>query len=194
MSAMDKAGQAAMAKNANWEQEDAEASGGSVMQLAKYNQELSLRPEAVSLADTAYWMSEKFELRPGCGHQFNEAVKAVMELHKKAGDNEHWLTYNVISGPSLPAVSFVVPMKSLAEQDEEPPAAAKEIFQSAPVQNMLSSISKECVAHVSARYYKVQPSLSRPMPSLVTANPGFWTVKEETVSAAPMKKSKKKKM
>jgi hypothetical protein len=50
------------------------------------------------------------------------------------------------------------------------------------------------VAHVSAGYYKVEPSLSRPMPALVSANPGFWTVKEETVSAAPMKKGKKKKM
>lgn len=194
ISSMDKAGQAAMAKDASWEQEDAESSGGSFMALAKYNEELSLRPEAVLLANTAYWMSEIFELRPGCGHQFNEAVKAVMDLHKKAGDNEHWLMYNVMSGPSMPAVFFVVPMKSLAEQDEEPPAAAKEMFQSPPVQNMLSSISKECVAHVSASYYKVQPSLSRPMPALVSANPSFWTVKEETVSAAPMKKSKKKKM
>jgi hypothetical protein len=194
LTAIDKAGHEAMAKNANWEQEDAEASAGAYTGLAKYNEELSLRSEAVPLANTAFWMSEVFELRPGCGHQFDEAVKTVMDLHKKAGDNEHWLMYNVMSGPSLPAVLFVVPMKSLAEQDEEPPAAAKEMFQSSPVRSMLSTISKECVQHVSASYYKVEPGLSRPMPALVSANPSFWTVKEETVSAAPAKKGKKKKM
>jgi hypothetical protein len=196
MNAMDKAGQAVMAKDASWEQEDAEASSGSYSALAKYNAELSLRPETVSLADTAYWASEVFELRPGCGHQFNEAVKTVMELHKKAGDHAHWMLYDLMSGPSLPAALFVVPMKSLAEEDEEPPAAAKELFQSPPVQAMLSSVSKECIAHISSSYHKVQPGLSRPMPALVSANPSFWTVKEETVSTVPMKmkKSKKKKM
>lgn len=196
MNAMDKAGQAAMAKDASWEQEDAEATGGAFSGLAKYNQELSLRPEAVSMADTAFWLTEEFELRPGCGHQFNEAVKTVMELHKKADDHAHWMFYDIMSGPSLPAALFVVPMKSLAEEDEEPPAAAKDLFQSAPVRTMLSSVSKECIAHISSAYHKVEPGLSRPMPALVSANPGFWTVKEETASTAPMKmkKGKKKKM
>jgi hypothetical protein len=62
------------------------------------------------------------------------------------------------------------------------------------VRAMLSHISRECITHISSAYFKVEPSLSRPMPSLVTANPSFWTVKEETASAAPMKKGKKKKM
>jgi hypothetical protein len=194
ITSMNKAGEAAMAKNASFEQEGASADGGAQMALAKYNAEISYRPEMVPLSDTAYWSSETLTLRPGCGHEFNEAAKQVIELHKKAGDNSHWIAYDVMTGPSLPAVFFVQPMKSLAEEDEEPPAAAKEIFQSALVRNMLSSISKECITHVSVAYFKVEPSLSRPMPSLVTANPGFWTVKEETVSAVPMKKSKKKKM
>lgn len=193
-SSMDKAAQAIMAKNANFEQESAESEGGSQLGIAKYNEEISYRPEMVPLADTAYWSSEVLTLRPGCGHEFNEAVKQVIELHKKAGDNAHWTAYDLVTGPSLPAVLFVQTMKSLADEDEEPPAAAKEIFQSAMVRNMLSSISKECITHVSSAYFKVEPSLSRPMPSLVSANPSFWTVKEETVSAAPVKKSKKKKM
>jgi hypothetical protein len=191
---MGKAGQAAMAKDASWEQEDAESSGGSYLGLAKYNEEISYRPNMVSLADTHYWSSEVFNLRPGCGHDFDEAAKQVIELHKKAGDNVHWIAYDAVTGPSLPAVILVQPLKSLADEDEEPPAAAKEIFQSPMVRNMLSHVSKECIAHISSGYFKVEPSLSRPMPSLVTANPSFWTVKEETVSAAPLKKSKKKKM
>ena len=193
-SSMDKAGQAAMAKNASFEQESAEADGGSQLGLARYNEAISYRPDMVSLADTQYWSSEVLTLRPGCGHDFDEAAKQVIELHKKAGDNAHWIAYDIVTGPSLPAVLFVQPMKSLAEEDEEPPAASKEIFQSAMVRNMLSSISKECITHISSAYFKVEPSLSRPMPALVSANPSFWTVKEETVSATPMKKSKKKKM
>ena len=196
MAAMDKVGAAARAKDASWEQEDAESGGGASMDLAKYNEELSLRPDAVPLADTAFWSAEVFQLRPGCGHQFDEAVKAVMDLHKKAGDNAHWVAYDLMSGPSLPAVLFVRPMKSLAEEDEEPPAAAKELFQSAMVRQMLSSTGRECIAHISENFHKVEPGFSRPMPALVSANPSFWTVKEQTVSNTPMKmkKSKKKKM
>lgn len=196
MAAMDKIGAAARAKDASWEQEDAESAGGALMDLAKYNEALSLRPDAVPLAQTAYWSSEVFQLRPGCGHQFEEAVKAVMDLHKKAGDNAHWVAYDLMSGPSLPAVLFVRPMKSLAEEDEEPPAAAKELFQSAMVRQMLSSTGRECIAHISGAFHKMEPGLSRPMPELVSANPSFWTVKEQTVSNTPMKmkKGKKKKM
>jgi hypothetical protein len=193
-SSLGKVGQAVMAKNANYEQENAESDGGATLGIAKYNEEISYRPDMVPLADTAYWSSETINLRPGCGHDFNEAAKQVIELHKKAGDNDHWIAYDVMTGPDLPAVLFVQPMKSLAEEDEEPPAAAKEIFQSPMVRSMLSHISRECITHVSSAYFKVEPSLSRPMPALVSANPGFWTVKEETVSAAPTKKGKKKKM
>lgn len=193
-SSMDKAGQAVMAKDANFEQESAESDGGSQLNIAKYNEEISYRPDMVPLADTTYWSSEVLNLRPGCGHDFTEAAKQVIELHKKAGDNAHWIAYDLTTGPSLPAVLFVKPMKSLAEEDEEQPAAAKEIFQSSMVRAMLSHISRECITHISSAYFKVEPSLSRPMPSLVSANPSFWTIKEETASAAPMKKSKKKKM
>jgi hypothetical protein len=193
-SSLDKAGQAVMAKDANYEQESAESDGGSQLGLARYNEEISYRPDMVPLADTAYWSSETIGLRPGCGHEFDEAAKQVIELHKKAGDNDHWIAYDIVTGPSLPAVLFVQPMKSLADEDQEPPAAAKEIFQSPMVRNMLSHISKECITHISSAYFKVEPSLSRPMPALVTANPGFWTVKEETASAAPVRKGKKKKM
>jgi hypothetical protein len=193
-SSMDKAGQAVMAKDANYEQESAESDGGAQLNIAKYNEEISYRPDMVPLADTAYWSSEVLNLRPGCGHDFTEAAKQVIELHKKAGDNAHWIAYDLTTGPSLPAVLFVKPMKSLAEEDEEQPAAAKEIFQSSMVRAMLSHISRECITHITSAYFKVEPSLSRPMPSLVSANPSFWTIKEETASAAPMKKSKKKKM
>jgi plastocyanin domain-containing protein len=64
------------------------------------------------------------------------------------------------------------------------------------VRQMLSSTGRECISHISQNFHKVEPGLSRPMPALVSANPSFWTVKEETVSNAPMKmkKSKKKKM
>ena len=193
-SSIGKAGQAVMAKDANYEQESAESDGGSTLGIAKYNDEISYRPDMVPLAETAYWSSETISLRPGCGHDFTEAAKQVIELHKKAGDNDHWIAYDIMTGPSLPAVLFVQPMKSLADEDQEPPAAAKEIFQSPMVRNMLSHISRECIMHVSSAYFKVEPSLSRPMPALVSANPSFWTVKQETVSAAPVKKGKKKKM
>src|SRR5690348_17099180 len=65
-SSMDKAGQAVMAKDANFEQESAESDGGSQLNIAKYNEEISYRPDMVPLADTAYWSSEVQIGRASC--------------------------------------------------------------------------------------------------------------------------------
>jgi len=188
---LDKIYTAAAAKNASLDTEAAEAEGPSHTGLGRYRDDLSYNADMVSPGDTRWWNAEVVSLRPGCQKEFEDAVKQVMDLHKKVQDHDHWIAYQIVSGEQLPAMLFVTPMKSLAEEDEEPPAAAKELFDSPLVQRLFQSISKECITGVRSHYTQVQPSFSRPSPNVVAAAPDFWNPKQESASNMPAKKGKK---
>lgn len=190
MKAMDKVGDALM-KNTSWSAEESESSGGSHNVLAEYNKELSYRPDMVPLSHTTWWSATLVGLRPGCDDDLKDLAKQVIDMHKKAGDNDHWLTYDIRGGVPQPAVMFVTTMKSLADDDQEPPAAAKEIFESPLAKQAFRKFDHECVTYVDSTYSRVEPSLSRPPQSLVAANPDFWTIKEEAPAVATKTKSKK---
>ena len=190
MKAMDKVGDALM-KNASFSAQEGESTGGSHNVLAEYNKELSYRPDMVPLSHTTWWSAELVGLRPGCDDDLKDLAKQVIDMHKKAGDNDHWLAYNIRGGVPEPAVLFVTTMKSLADDDQEPPAASKEIFENPLAKQAFRKFDRECVSYLENTYSRVEPSLSRPPQSLVAANPDFWTVKEEEPTVATKTKPKK---
>ncbi len=192
MTQFDKMGQAITLKNANFLAQVGEALPGSHWALAEYSKELSYRPELVPMANTTWWASSLFNLKPGCDYEFGDVVKQVAELHKKAGDNEHWTAYNIRAGYPEPSVLFVTTLRSLADLDQEPSAASKELFESAPMRQMFERIGKECITHIESTYSRVDPKLSRAPQSLVAANPDFWTIKEEAPAVATKKGKAKK--
>jgi hypothetical protein len=192
MTAFEKVEQTINLKNANFTTQSAEAEGGSHWVLAEYSKELSYRADMVPMANTTWWASTLLNLKPGCEHEFADVVKQVADLHKKAGDNDHWTAYEIRAGYPEPSVLFVTLLRSLADLDQEPPAAAKELFESAPMRQMFQKIGKECISHIESTYSRVEPKLSRAPQSLIAANPDFWTIKEEAPVVATKKGKPKK--
>jgi hypothetical protein len=193
MTAFEKIDAAISLKNTNFTTQDAEAEGGSHWVLAEYSKELSYRADMVPMANTTWWASTLMNLKPGCEYEFADVVKQVTDLHKKAGDNEHWMAYEIRAGAPEPSVLFVTRVRSLADMDQEPPAAAKELFESAPMRQMFQKIGKECISHIESTYSRVDPKLSRVSSSLMAANPDFWTIKPEETPVVATKKGKGKK-
>jgi hypothetical protein len=192
IAAFDKVDEALTLKNANFPTQSAEAEPGAHSGLAEYNKELSYRPDLVPMANTTWWATSVFNLKPGCDYEFADVVKQVADLHKKAGDNEHWIAYNIRAGYPEPSVLFVTTLRSLADLDHGPNAATKELFESAPMKQMFQRIGKECISHIESTYSRVDPKLSRAPQSLIAANPDFWTVKEEAPAIAGKKGKQKK--
>ena len=157
--------------------------------LAEYNKELSYRPDAVPMAETKWWWTTAYELKPGCEDGFAENAKSFSEMAKRANWDIHWIAYNVRAGAPEPTILLVSPMRSLAESDQEPPAAAREALASAPMRQMLQQFDKGCTLRHEESYTRVDPGLSRPAQSVVAANPDFWTPKPEAAvaSAKPAK-------
>ena len=190
LNAFEKVEQAITVKNASFEKEAGEAESGSHWALAEYSKELSYRPDLVPIANTTWWASSLFNLKPGCEYEFNDVVKQVADVHKKAADNDHWIAYEIRAGYPEPSVLFVTPLRSLAELDQEPNASSKEMFESAPMRQMFQRIGKECIQHIESTYSRVDPKLSRVSQQMIAANPDFWTIKEEAPAMAATKKGK----
>jgi hypothetical protein len=188
----DKIGEAVALKNANYSADAAQSETGSHWVLAEYSKEMSYRPEMVPIANTAWWSAWTVNLKPGCEYEFADVVKHVIEIHMKAADHEHWTAYEVRAGWPQPTVIFVTQMKSLADADEEPNAAEKEAFDSAPMKQMFQRIGKECMIHEESEFNRVDPRLSRMSQTVVDANPDFWKIKEEAPAPAPKKGKAKK--
>ena len=180
---------ALLAKNVSMAAQEAESTAGTHWVLAEYNKDISYRPDMVPLSHTTWWSTTLLSLRPGCRDDLKDLAKQVIDLHKKAGDNEHWIAYDIRAGYAEPTILFVEPMRSLADEDQEPNAAEKEAFDNPLVKGAFSKFDRECVTHIESQYTRVEPSLSRPPQSLVAANPDFWTIKEEAPAVAT--KSKK---
>jgi hypothetical protein len=187
MTNFDKVGQALTAKNANFDTQAAEAAPTGQWALAEYSKELSYRVDLVPLANTTWWVSSLFTLKSGCEYDFAEVVKQVADVHKKAGDNDHWTGYEIRGGVPEPSILFVIPLRSLADLDQEPPAAQKELFEALPMRQMFQKVGKECIAQVESTYFRVDPTLSRMPQSVIAANPDFWTIKEEAPAVTPKK-------
>jgi hypothetical protein len=193
MTDFDKVDQAIAAKNPSLASEFAEIEKGSHSILAEYNKELSYRPDAVPMADTKWWSGGVYQLKPGCDYEFADALKQLIEVGKRTNAVGHWIAYNVRVGAPEPTILMVSPMQSLAERDQETPAAAREAFASVAMRQMRERIGKECIQHVEHSLTRVDPALSRPPQSLVAANPDFWTPKPAApvASAKPAKGIKK---
>ncbi len=192
MTAFGKVEQAIHLKNANFEAQAAEAQAGSRYVLAEFSKELSYRPDMIPMANTAWWSSTLMNLKPGCEYEFADVVKQVIDVHTKAGGNDHWTAYNIRAGYPEPSILMVTTLRSLADIDEELPATAKELFGSAPMRQMFQKIGKECIAHFETTYFRVTPNLSRPPQSLIAANPDFWTIKEQAPAVAAKQGKAKK--
>ena len=193
MAAFDKVDEAITAKNANFSAQAAEAAPSSHWALAEYNKDLSLRPDLVPIANTTWWSTRLYTLKPGCQYEFNDVLKHVAETHKNLGDNDHWIAYQVRGGYPQPSVLLVTPLRSLGDLDQEPSSASKETFESTPMRQMIQKIGKECIEHVETSYSRVDPKLSRVSQPMIAANPDFWTIKEEAPVMATAKKGKPKK-
>lgn len=188
---MAKVLQALAVKNPSFMSQAGEVIKSQHLTLVEYNKELSYRPDAVPMAETKWWYTSVYELKPGCEDGFAEIIKSFSEIVKRANWDIHWTAYNVRAGAPEPTILLVSPMRSLAEQDQEMPAAATEAMASAPWRQMWQQFSEGCIRHEEHSYTRVDPGLSRPPQSLVAANPDFWTPKPEP-AVAPAKPAKQK--
>jgi len=173
-------------QNTAFNRDASESIQGTKGIIARYREDLSYRPEKLDLANSTSWELTVVKLRPGTAMEYNDLEKEAIELHKRGNIDEHWVVYAVEYGGHSPTLLYLTSLKSLADLDVDRRDVHKAVFTDS-IRRRFSHVAQEAVVSEESTVLTVRPDLSRAPQTLVAANPGFWTVKEE----APVVASKK---
>ncbi len=141
--------------------------------LAQYIPSLSYKP-GVDLPKMRYFEVLRFAMKPGHEGHFAKAAALYRDGYTKAGIDQHWAIYRVVSG--MPGGTFLVffPMRSLSSFDKgmsEEEAMARAM---GPDQmNALNKLITDGVATVQSQVFALNPKMSYVNKEMKAADP-FW--------------------
>lgn len=141
--------------------------------LAQYIPSLSYK-SGVDLPRMRYFEVLRFAMKPGHEGDFAKAAALYREGYTKAGIDQHWAVFRVVSG--MPGGTFLVffPMRSLSSFDRglsEEEAVARAL---GPAQmNALNKLVTDGVATVQSQVFVLNPKMSYVNKDMKAADP-FW--------------------
>jgi hypothetical protein len=146
---------------------------------ARYRPELSYKPE-VEIGKMRYLSFTIITLKPGNDSAFADTRKLVVDAHVKAGLEDHFAVYEVVTGMPSPAYLLVIPMRSLQEVDafkEIHDAKAYRDAMGEPGRKQMREFAKVGVASAENRLLVFSPKMSYPAEEWVASDPEFWKPK-----------------
>lgn len=177
--------------NADFNQTVAESQESGRNIIAKLRDDLSYNADKFDPANAKFWYVSYRRIKPGSGPQFTSLRKDIIAQLKAANYDDHWLTYEVEFGMPTPTFLIVRDLKSLADLDTDQSKAYETAVANNLRQQQTSWIHENGVLNESV-IYRVKPELSHPAPSIMAANPSFWTVQETEAAPVVAKKKNKK--
>jgi hypothetical protein len=151
---------------------------------ARYRPELSYKPE-VEIGKMRYLSFTIITLKPGNDSAYADTRKMVVDAHVKAGLEDHFAMYEVVSGMPLPAYLIVIPMRSLAEVDTFKEIHDGKAYRDAigePGRQQMREFAKGGIVSAENRLFAFSPKMSYPAAEWVASDPEFW--KPKVVTAA----------
>jgi hypothetical protein len=141
-----------------------------------YREDMSLRANAVNIAQSRYFEIMRFKVRQGHDKEWEELVKMYVDGYGSATQDVHWAMYQSQYGADNGGVYLVFnPMKSLAEVDSGFGDAKKFSDKlGADAMKKLNELTAACVEDVAVNLFAFNPKMSYPSDAWVKADPGFW--------------------
>jgi len=154
-----------------------------------YRDDMSLRADAVNVAQSRYFEVMRFKIRQGHDKEWEELVKIYMDGYGKATQSQHWATYQSMYGADNGGVYVVFnAMKSLAEVDSGLGDSKKfGDMMGADGMKRLNELTAACVEDVQVNLFAFNPKMSYPSDAWVKADPSFW---KPAPAAAPKAEAK----
>jgi hypothetical protein len=151
--------------------------------IARFVPELSYHPD-VNIGE--YKMFHVTVLRSKLGHYGDllAATKIFNDARDKAGSPLHEAAFEVMQGGRSGTYLLFVPMKSLAEDDEN--AMSKKVDDAIGEAGWkrLTEIADQAGITLEERMFSFLPSVSYPTKEMTAANPDFWNPKPKMAKAA----------
>jgi len=157
---------------------DADYIKESTSSVFTYMPEISYKAD-VPIATMRYFRIAAIEVKPGHGDHFVEIRKLIRAAHEKANLGDHYAVYHRTAGGSGGFYLIIVPMKSLAEDDQFA-SIHGDAYKAAlgdEGQKKAAEFQAQGVASAETQIFEFNPKMSYPPKAFLDANPDFWTVK-----------------
>lgn len=152
-----------------------------------FNEEQSLRAP-VDIAHMRYFEISLYRVKAGHRHEWDELVKLVKAAYEKV-PGSHWAMYEAMYGQEGTTYVVIVPMKSLAEVDENM-QKDKQFAEAMGEDGMkrLGELESSAVEFNQTNIFQFNAAMSYPRDEWVKADPNFW--KPAAAAKAPAKTEK----
>jgi hypothetical protein len=152
-----------------------------------FNEEQSLRAP-VDIAHMRYFEISLYRVKAGHRHEWDELVKLVKAAYEKV-PGSHWAMYEAMYGQEGTTYVVIVPMKSLAEVDENM-QKDKQFAEAMGEDGMkrLGELESSAVEFNQTNLFQFNAAMSYPRDEWVKADPEFW--KPAAAAKAPAKTEK----
>jgi hypothetical protein len=155
--------------------------------VSVYREDMSLRANTVTIAQSRYFEIMRFKVRQGHDKDWEDLVKMYVDGYGSATQDVHWAMYQSQYGADNGGVYFVFnPMKSLAEVDSGF-GDAKKFADKMGANGMkkLNELTAACVEDVAVNLFAFNPKESYVPDAWVKADPTFWKPAASKAAAKP---------
>ena len=148
-----------------------------------YNEDQSLRAP-VDIAHMRYFEISLYRVKPGHRHEWDELVKLVKAAYEKV-PGAHWAMYEAMYGQEGATYVVIVPMKSLAEVDQNM-LHDKQFVDAMGEDGMkrLGELESSAVEFHQTNLFQFNAAMSYPRDEWIKADPDFWKPKAAAKPAA----------
>ena len=148
-----------------------------------YNEDQSLRAP-VDIAHMRYFEISLYRVKAGHRHEWDELVKLVKAAYEKV-PGAHWAMYEAMYGQEGATYVVIVPMKSLAEVDQNM-LHDKQFVEAMGEGGMkrLGELESSAVEFNQTNLFQFNAAMSYPRDEWIKADPDFWKPKAAAKPAA----------
>jgi hypothetical protein len=172
---------------------DGELLSGTSTLVMTLEPELSYNIDA-PIPGIRYFDVASVHLKPGHIDEFKELRKMVAAAHKTAAVKEHYAVYHLVAGGAAGTYIIMIPMHSLAEEDQSDDAHGKAYKDAIGEENhkKIIEFGRDAVDTSESNLFAVDTGMSYPPEEWVTSDPEFWNPQPAAAPAKTKPAAKKK--
>lgn len=157
--------------------------------VAVRRDDLSYRADRIDLSKARFLRVLEVRLHPGREAEFAEAFQKLRAAYEKIDSDLPWVVYQVNVGTPSPAFFALVPMRTLAQNDDLLNNREKLREAEGEAAERMQQIAREAYAQTESNLYAISPEKSHVSKEFAAGDPKFWTPKPP----APVKTTAKEK-
>lgn len=153
--------------------------------VAVRRDDLSYRADRIDLSKARFLRVLEVRLHPGQEGEFAAAFRKLRAAYDKIDSNLPWVVYQANVGIPSPAFFAVLPMKTLAQNDDLLNAQDRLHEAEGEAAELMHQIARISYVQTESNLYAISPEKSHVSKEFAAGDPEFWTPKPQAPRSVP---------